>query len=144
MIIKKTKDYSLIKKSMLDLKDSFYSKTVSSETKIEELAKKFSENAEFFIASQDENILGFISFYCNDFCSKTAYISMIIIDKNYQGKGLGKVLLKTAVDYCKTQEMKCVKLEVACSNKNAIEFYEKFGFVRTEKINDSYYYRIEL
>lgn len=142
MIIEKTKDYSIIKKTMLELKQSFYSKEVANDSSIESLAKKFCENAEFFIAKHNSITAGFISFYCNDFSSKTSFISMIIIDKNYQGKGLGKELLKKAIDYCKAQKMKCVKLEVACSNKNAISFYEKLGFVKSEQKNDSYFYEL--
>ena len=142
MIIEKTKDYSEIKKIMLELKQSFYSKEVANDSSIEILAKKFCENAEFFIAKQDGKIAGFISFYCNDYFSKTAFISMIIVDEKCQGKGLGKVLMKHAIDYCRTQKMKCLKLEVACSNKNAISFYEKLGFVKSEQKNDSYFYEL--
>lgn len=70
----------------------------------------------------------------------------ISVLKEYWGKGVGQLLMKTLLDYAKeTSFIETVYLEVVSENKRAIKLYEKFGFKtygtnkRAIKINDSYY-----
>lgn len=70
----------------------------------------------------------------------------ISVLKEYWGKGVGQLLMKTLLDYAKeTSFIETVYLDVVSDNKRAIKLYEKFGFKtygineRAIKINDSYY-----
>jgi len=62
------------------------------------------------------------------------YIDHIAVDKNYRGKGIGKVLINWAQDFIE-QEGK-LTLFVSTKNKNAIHLYKKEGFqIKNKKIS---------
>ena len=68
-----------------------------------------------------------------------AYITDVIVDPDFQGKGLGKQLLDKTLEYLKYNSMENVIL--ACSlyaNPGKEAFYEKFGFKKLP--NDKYGY----
>ena len=68
-----------------------------------------------------------------------AYITDVIVDPDFQGKGLGKQLLDKTLEYLKYNSMENVTL--ACSlyaNPGKEAFYEKFGFKKLP--NDKYGY----
>ncbi|MFP4478074.1 MAG: N-acetyltransferase family protein [Candidatus Izemoplasmatales bacterium] len=64
----------------------------------------------------------------------------------YWGKGVGKLLMKTLIDYAKeTSFIETIYLDVVSDNTRAIKLYEKFGFKtygineRAIKINNDYH-----
>ena len=56
-------------------------------------------------------------------------LDVLYILPEYQGMGIGRKLLDRAVDWLGRK--KKIFLKVAAHNKNAIGFYEKYGFVKT-------------
>ena len=54
-----------------------------------------------------------------------AHIEDIIIKKEYQGKGYGKILLLELINICKNKN--CFKILLDCQ-ENLIKFYENCGF----------------
>jgi len=52
----------------------------------------------------------------------------VVVDPNYQGKGIGKKMMKHAMEICK--QKKCYKLVLSSNlkRKNAHQFYESLGF----------------
>lgn len=58
---------------------------------------------------------------------KDLWIKHILIDKNYRGKELGKILLKKAEEIAKKKKFK-LKTEVIKENKKAKKFFLKNGF----------------
>lgn len=54
-----------------------------------------------------------------------AHIEDIIIKKEYQGKGYGKILLLELINICKNKN--CFKILLDCQG-NLIKFYENCGF----------------
>ena len=56
---------------------------------------------------------------------KVGHIEDLIINKNYQGLGLGKKLLEYLINICNNNN--CYKIILDC-NKNLISFYQKVGF----------------
>lgn len=59
----------------------------------------------------------------------SALIEELIVLNNYQGKGVGKELMRAAIEKCK--ELGCCEIEVTTelTNSNARAFYKKCGFV---------------
>jgi len=55
-------------------------------------------------------------------------ILSIVVDKNFRGKGIGKLLIKEFEDIAKKQNKSFITLSVRKSNKTAIQFYKKLGF----------------
>ncbi len=54
----------------------------------------------------------------------------VVVDYEYQGQGLGKLLFKSLLEYVETKRMDILRIELIAreSNKKAIKFYEKIGF----------------
>lgn len=88
------------------------------------------ENNLNLIARINNDAVGYISFSS---VLDEAELLKIVIKKNYRRKGIGKLLLKEAIQYLKARGLKTVFLEVRKSNCAAIVLYENMGF---EKINE--------
>ncbi len=84
------------------------------------------------IMKNNEEILGLA--ICDDYDTH-CHVNKIVIRKNERNKGLGKLLLLRVINESKN---KIFSLNVRKSNKKAIEFYKKIGFVVTE-VNEGYY-----
>lgn len=57
--------------------------------------------------------------------SSVGHIEDVVVDDDYRGKGLGKMLIDYGVKYAKDNG--CYKIILNCADKN-IAFYEKCGF----------------
>ncbi|NLR79895.1 GNAT family N-acetyltransferase [Chitinophaga eiseniae] len=89
-----------------------------------------------FIILQDDNYpIGFASYSATD-TPGIFKLHKIYLDLNYQGKGVGKMLLSTVADQVKARGANILELDVNRFNK-AKRFYEKQGFsVYKEKNTD--------
>ncbi|MFA4647689.1 GNAT family N-acetyltransferase [Pyrococcus kukulkanii] len=85
----------------------------------------------FFVAKIGDKIVGFI--VCDkDWFSKyegkiVGAIHEFVVDKSYQGKGIGKRLLITCLDFLRKFN-DTIELWVGEKNYGAMKLYEKFGF----------------
>lgn len=57
-----------------------------------------------------------------------AHILTLCVRKEYQGQGLGQLLLQHLIDVAKDHRAEVLLLEVRPSNQNAVHLYHKFGF----------------
>ncbi|MDR2917547.1 MAG: GNAT family N-acetyltransferase [Tannerella sp.] len=84
----------------------------------------FLPNVDLYVLRQGEKIVGFMGISGEN-------LEMLFISESSRGKGFGKILLTYAV-----QKVSVKKLDVNEQNKQALGFYEKFGFrivARSEK-----------
>ncbi|TYR81401.1 GNAT family N-acetyltransferase [Priestia megaterium] len=56
------------------------------------------------------------------------FIRSIGVSEVCRGKGIGKILMHKAFDYCREIQAESVELNVLEFNKSAIRFYESLGF----------------
>ncbi|WP_059172241.1 GNAT family N-acetyltransferase [Bacillus sp. FJAT-27445] len=98
-----------------------------------------SERETLFVADRDGEIAGFIMFQSPDRkrLSHTGSFG-IMISKEHRDQGLGKLLLKTLLDWAeKTPLIEKVSLAVFSTNQRAIALYKSFGFIEEgRKVND--------
>lgn len=57
-----------------------------------------------------------------------AHILTLCVKKEYQGQGLGKMLLQHLIDVAKDHKAEVLLLEVRPSNTTAVHLYHKYGF----------------
>jgi [ribosomal protein S18]-alanine N-acetyltransferase len=91
-----------------------------------------SENSHFLAVTADSgleaNMDAIVGFGCFWSILDEAHITLLGIHPEYQGRGLGQLLLCSLLDRARAIEMKRATLEVRASNDRAIHLYEKHGF----------------
>nr|WP_319638031.1 N-acetyltransferase [Cytobacillus luteolus] len=106
--------------------------------KYEFTSSEFSE--EFYLLCNNEKSerVGFLSSYITD--EKKGVISTIAVLRKYQGKGIGKALLREVMNRMKIKGIAEVRLTVDTQNPtSAIKLYESHGFTADKQIIEYIY-----
>lgn len=84
----------------------------------------------------DEIPVGFVMYGLDD-ADNTMWIIRMMIDKNYQGKGMGKEALKKTLQ-CITSRNNCTEIFLSFEPENHIarKLYESFGFEDTGRVEE--------
>ena len=83
-----------------------------------------------FVLKEDEKLLGFASIHViNKINRVSCLIEDVVIDSNYRGKGLGKLLINHLIKFSKTLGSDKIILN---SQESNTKFYEKLGFKKNE------------
>ncbi|MBK9152366.1 MAG: GNAT family N-acetyltransferase [Saprospiraceae bacterium] len=95
-------------------------------------------NAEFFFATLDNNIIGYLKLNFGPSQTelqdnKAVEIERIYVLKEYHGKGVGQMLYDQAIKIARQKNADYVWLGVWEENPRAINFYKKNGFVEFDK-----------
>lgn len=144
MRIVRADTYENIKEILQSCRNDFYNQSLNNDEMIDKLAQKFAMYGRVLVAQEGKQTAGFVAYYVNS-ATKTAYISMIILQKAYQGQGLGSLLLKSMLADCEQANQQKVRLEVADQNEKAIGFYKKWGFTWEGQASEtSAYYSLTL
>lgn len=84
-----------------------------------------SQNLEYFVLFFENQIVGFLE--CSVILDE-AELYEIAIKKEFQGRGLSKLLMEYFINFCNDKNVNTIFLEVNKINNKAISLYEKFGF----------------
>ncbi|MGI6114347.1 MAG: GNAT family N-acetyltransferase [Mahellales bacterium] len=94
-----------------------------------QLYKKHSSR--LWIAQDGNRIIGSIAVIGRS--AQEAQLRWFLIDPDYRGLGLGKVLLRKAMDFCKISGYTKIYLLTVSEQKTAIKLYEDIGFKKVEE-----------
>lgn len=89
------------------------------------------EKTTILVIKEDGNLLGFIELQTElDWISKQTqgYIARIIVDKETQGRGIGKKLMLEAEKWALNHQYKRIGLNVFLANERAYKFYHQLGY----------------
>ena len=92
--------------------------------------------SDLLVADTGTKIAGYI--VTMDVDRLTGKIISFAVRKEFRGMGIGKMLLKSAIERLKSRGKKRITLEVRVSNVYAQSLYEKFGFKITDMIPGYY------
>jgi len=84
-----------------------------------------------WVVEVNDNIIGSAAIVRVD--SKTAQFRWFLIDKKYQGMGIGSKLMRTALDFCRENSYSNVILWTFKGLDMARRLYDKTGFVLSEE-----------
>ncbi|RLG76108.1 MAG: GNAT family N-acetyltransferase [Thermoprotei archaeon] len=87
------------------------------------------------VAEVNSKVVGELELYIGEERSvlgKTAFIDILVVHKDFRRKGIGRTLIRKAIEIAKSENCKTVSVWPA---KNAIRFYEKCGFKKLFSIN---------
>ena len=96
-------------------------------------------HASFVVCSDEKDVKGFTAFYKN-VEAKQLYVTLICVDKQLQGQGLGSKMLET-LESLKSEGFEAVALEVLKTNQTAYHFYKKHGFIEQEDRGEKFLMR---
>jgi len=97
------------------------------------LSRPESSQDGFWIAVTDGNIIGSVAIDGSRAEQDGAKLRWFIVAPQYQGSGIGKILIQTALDFCRTCGFRRVHLSTFAGLDAARHLYEKNGFKLCEE-----------
>jgi GNAT superfamily N-acetyltransferase len=112
--------------------DLFFESKVAIE--LSEFLRRFNEARDgFWVANAGEKIVGAIAIDAIHHDNKGAHLRWFIVAPENQGHGIGEILLKEAIEFCRRKEFSRVYLWTFAGLEPARHLYEKFGFKLCEE-----------
>ncbi len=111
--------------------DTLFPISLSSKQNLTILAEKLLTVGKVIICYFENELAGVICGYINDTAEGNAYISVLCVLPEFQGKSIAKRLLERFVNESVKAGMKKVFLYTHSTNQKAIKLYENFGFHKT-------------
>lgn len=105
---------------------------------------KIDEHAEIISLSAGEHCRGFVAYYCNDYYSRIAYITLVLVNPADRGMSLGKRLVKFALKDIEWREYDICQLEVDVENDVAYSMYLDLGFYVKEDRGTKHLMEVQL
>lgn len=90
-----------------------------------------SQHGEMLVAKDGNKVVGMIAWFVEkeiEFDIPYAYISDIVVTKEYRGQGIGKLLLNQVIENIKSKGYKRVHIGVLLANTETKNLYNKLGF----------------
>jgi GNAT superfamily N-acetyltransferase len=94
-------------------------------------------DTKIFVAEENNELLGLATFYLLPNIRHgwhRGHIEDIYVAKKMRGKGVGSLIFSAIKDYCKSHQIKVIKLDSDIKLKDAHKFYKKNGGKFTEKM----------
>jgi GNAT superfamily N-acetyltransferase len=98
-----------------------------------EFAKSRNPRGRIWIVEESENVAGSIAIV--EVSKEEAQLRWLLLHPNLRGQGIGRMLMKEAVSFCKAQGYAIVFLWTVSALAAAAKLYEEFGFHMSEETN---------
>ena len=125
--------------------DSLFPIKLSDKIDLKELSSKFLSVGTIFSIYNENKLVALLAGYNNDFVNSKAYISVLAVLPEYQGKGYASKLITDFTNDCKNKNIKRIELFTHKTNANAIKMYKKNGFnidnTEFSRVNDIKFYK---
>lgn len=92
----------------------------------------------YFVAEHEGEVIGYMHSYISSGgfgMEKSAWISMIGVEPDYMGEGIGKRLAEQALIYYKAQNIRNVYASVSWDSTDILSFFKTLGFDRSDYVN---------
>lgn len=89
----------------------------------------------FWCLYNDDEMIGTVALKRLD--GHRCELKSLYLEERYQGIGLGRALLETAIKEARRKGYEEMFLDTLATSKRALALYEKLGFVRTDRYNDN-------
>jgi N-acetylglutamate synthase-like GNAT family acetyltransferase len=117
------------KKNILEILNLLYIKMPNFVWDKEEFVEKQINNGEYYIAQENENVVGVISFRNRN---NKMHIETLAVAKGHQSNGVGSKLINFAKEYTEKNNLK-ILCAYAFYQYNTADFYLKNGFILLKK-----------
>lgn len=120
--------------NFLNKNQDLFKPTLSEYVNIKEYCIKLADSAENLFVIDDQKFLAHAAYYINNDDSNL-FISSFCVDKHNLKKGLGIYLMQCIKQRMLELNFTSIVLEVFIKNQPAINFYQKQGFLTSNKTN---------
>ena len=103
---------------------------------LDDYTEKIFLNATILAHYEQGKLAGFIAYYNNHPSRESAFLTMLIVDRDFRSTGLGKRLLCQSLADLRKKQYKKILLEVKTENSRAVSMYERNGFKKIEERGD--------
>jgi ribosomal protein S18 acetylase RimI-like enzyme len=109
-------------------------------TELSEFLSRFDEAHDgFWAARVDDRIVGSVVIDGKEAPTHGARLRWFIVAPEYQGRGLGNLLIREAIVFCRKANFRRIYLSTFAGLDPARHLYEKFGFVLREEKEDNHW-----
>lgn len=109
-------------------------------TELSEFLNRFDKTRDgFWVAEKDKKIAGSLSIDGTEGKTKGARLRWFIVDPEFHGSGIGRMLMKEAVEFCKTANHSKIYLTTFAGLDPARHLYEAFGFILCGEWEDAHW-----
>jgi len=105
---------------------------------------KLETKAEIVADFIDDRCRGFVAYYCNDINTKIAFITLVLVDPQDRGLGIGQALTAFVLNSAKLRGFHACRLEVKKSNIIAYNMYLSHGFYLVDDRIETYLMEVQL
>lgn len=118
--------------------DSAFTESITMRSDFDVYLDKLHKFGIFIAATTQEAILGYAILYANNPITKEAFIPLICVKEDYQGKGIGSLLMTDCYQTAIKSGMESINLQVLKTDCNQKRFYEKQGFIIVGETDNRY------
>lgn len=119
--------------------DKLFTPPISEGIDLKAYSEKLYAYASFVVCRDGKDVKGFTAYYKN-VDAKQLYVTLICVDKQLQGQGLGSKMLEI-LESLKDEGFEAIALEVVKTNQTAYQFYKKHGFIELEDRGEKFLMR---
>lgn len=118
---------------VLELEEQLFTST----WKMDDFLYEMNENpfSQMFVWEENSEIVGYIGIWI---IFEQAQLTNLAVNKKYQGKGYGRLLLEKGISMCQEAGCEIMTLEVRQSNVVAKSLYQSCGFEKVSVKKDYY------
>lgn len=118
--------------------NSLFTPPLNSYVNIQDYAEKIIQSTVTIEAWCRNELTGLVACYLNNKETLRGYITNVSVLKEHQQKGIAKNLLEQTINKAKANGFKTLTLEVSVENKNAIQLYQRLGFILSKRVGNKY------
>jgi RimJ/RimL family protein N-acetyltransferase len=98
-----------------------------------------------FLVRKDESFIGIIEYGMSSPRANKPWLSLLIIDNQYQGQGYAKETYYTYEEQMKSNEVNSIQIAVHAVNKKALTFWKSLGYEQYDErvYEDKLFYSFE-
>lgn len=116
--------------------DRLFPTPLSEKVNIDGYARKLHDSATVCFAEDNGTIVGIVGGYTENVINNTAFISIVGVLPEFNGKGIATKLLSEFIERAKLKRLNAVHLYADKNNSVAVHIYQKLGFVDSYFEND--------
>lgn len=98
----------------------------------------------FWTAASDGKVIGSVAIDGSAFAARGARLRFLIVEPEFQGRGIGGRLVSSAVEFCRSKKFKMVFLTTFAGLDAARHLYEKNGFRLVSQETGSHWGKTEM